>query len=342
MANYYANLELNNTSNTVEVPMTFEHSLTYGLNFIPSDYVCAIIRFDITNYGNPIFHFQDGLLTLSMSYQSNSVTEPVVWIPWSVDTTTRNVYYVDHFIYMLNSCLIACWTALNAISALPTTDIPYFQYNIETEIISLVAHKSYYLTDDLTTPLANPIYIYENTQMNKLLEGMPVYSTKVTGKEFRFKVLNLRNNLVNTNYYEMKQEAPSFNQMSDQRRILFYSDIPSISEVVGVSNGTNGATSQTAGLKILTDFIPDNETIKTFHSNLIYNSIFPYRTVQLTSQEPLRTLRINVSYSDNYGNIYQMYAPPGSFNSVKLLFIPRNVAVNVRDWAKEMDRAIRM
>ena len=339
MATYYANLELNNTSGTTEIPMTFEHTLTYGLNFIPSDYVVCLMRFKLPNYGNPIFHFVDGSLTMSMSWKTNSVTEPVVWIPWSAVTTGRSCYYIDHLIYMLNSCLKTSWTALNTLVALPTTDIPYFQYDVVNELISLVAHKSYYLTDDLTSPLTDPIYIYENTLMNRILEGMPVYSTKVVGTEFRFKVLDLHNNTINSNYLEMKQEASSFNQICDQARILFYSDIPTVSEVVGVSGGSN---SQTAGLKVLADFQPDNYTLTTFHADLMYNAITPYRTVQMTSQEQLRTIRVNCAYTDNLGAIYQLYCPPNGFASIKLLFIPKNMAVNIKNWTEQMKNATRI
>lgn len=339
MATYYANLELNNVSGTLEIPMTFEHTLTYGLNFIPSDYVCCVMRFKLPNYGNPIFHFVDGSLTLSMGWKTNTVTEPVVWIPWSVDTVTRNCYYIDHLIYMLNNCLKTCWTSLNALAALPTTDVPYFQYNVANELISFVAHKSYYLTDDITSPLTDPIYVYENTLMNRMLEGMPVYSTKVSGREFRFKVLDLHNNTINTNYLEMIQESSSFNQICDQARILFYSDIPTISEVVGVSG--NGTT-QTAGLKVLADYQPDNYTLSTYHADLMYNAIVPYRTVQMTSQEQLRTIRINCAYADNLGNTYQFYCPPKGLATIKLLFIPKNVAVNIKNWTEQMKSATRL
>lgn len=339
MANYYANFELSNPSGTDEIPLTFDHTLTYSMNFKPSDYVCCIMRFDLPNYGNPIFHFRDGTLSFSMSYLTDTVTEPVVWRPWSVNTTGRNVYYIDHMIEMFNACLITCWTSLNAITTLPTSDIPYFQYDKVTELISFVAHKSYYMTDSLTSPLANPIYISYNTLTNRMLEGMPVYSTHVSGREFRIKVYDAHNNTINTNYYEMKQEASSFNQICDQVRILFYSDIPCVSEVVGISNGINGQVGQTAGLKILTDFLPPNETISLYHTKLKYNAINPYRKVQLTSQDPLHTIRINCAYSDNLGNTHQLYCPPNGNASVKLLFVPRNRAVNIRNWSREIDNA---
>jgi hypothetical protein len=339
MANFYINLELYNQTNHQEEVMTFEHSLTYTQNFIPSDYVCNVMRFDLPNYGNPIFHFVDGDLKLSMVYKLQLVTEPVVWIPWSTLTTGRSVYYMSHFIYMLNSCLKTCWTSLNALITLPTTDVPYFKYNNTTGLISLVAHKSYYLTDDLTSPLADPIYIFENTLMNRMLEGMPVHSVHISDREFFFKILNLNDNIVDTNYLEMTQEASSFNQICDQTRILFYSDIPTIAEISGVSGTSN---TQTAGLKVLADYIPSNFELSSFHTNLIYNAVTPYRTVQLTSQEPIRTIRINCSYVNNLGEVYQLYMPPKSYANIKLLFTPKNQSVNIKNWNEMMRNSTRL
>jgi len=286
------------------------------------------MRFYLPNSSNPIFHFVDGDFKVSMAWKTNSITKNVTFLPWSSNAASRNVFYMEHLMYMLNSTLRDCWTDLNALAALPSTIADaYFTYDAVTEKISFVAHKSYYLTDDFTAPLADPIYVYCNTLLNRAIHGIPVYHAQITNKEYRFKVIATGNNLILTNYLEMIQESSSFSELCDQTRLIFYTDMPVVSEYTGLINAVG--SSQTGSSKILTDFMGSNDSIKNFNNNLIYNAIVPYRTARLQTSQSLTSVRVSVSYSDTLGNLNPLMMPPNSFASCKLIFSPASVPVTI-------------
>jgi hypothetical protein len=238
-----------------------------------------------------------------MSYNGNSVTLPIVYVPLNIDNTNRGVYEVQHLILMLNNTINSLYTALNAIAHLPTTDMPYFTYNETTTLISYVANKTYFASN-LTTPIV--LSIGETTF--KFLQGLPIYSHN-TYYDILVRDTN-NNNLPSSDYYTMTQQAQSFDNYSDFFSIVFTTSLPIQNEYYGTSSV----------IPIIQDYCPTDLDIKTFHNEIVYNAVFPYRQVSMSSNSPITNITINCMTSSTSGITNGMTLPPNSAANIKLMF----------------------
>jgi hypothetical protein len=81
------------------------------------------------------------------------------------------VYEFEHMIELMNTTLQTAFTTLGGLVALPTgAEAPYFEYNAETQLISLIAQRSFY-----DTALASPIEIHVNTPLFKFIQGIDIF-----------------------------------------------------------------------------------------------------------------------------------------------------------------------
>lgn len=297
----YYNLVLNNTTNS-SIPLRFDQQLNIPFIQKPSDWDVSIIRFVLPNFENPIFTFIDGNYDISMSYNGHTVTQQIVYIPETTDTTYRGIFEIQHMILMLNSQIASLYTALNGIVTLPTTDMPFFEYNEGTGLISYVANKSYFASD-----LSLPIVISVSQTTFKFLQGLPVYSHQTY---YDLLVRDTGNNELTTGYYTMTQQSPSFANYSDFNSVVLTTNLPIQNEFLG------SATT----LPIIQDYCPADLNITTYHNPIVYNAVVPYRQVSLVSDQSFYSIRFDCFISNTAGNLTPMTLPPNSSANIKLMF----------------------
>lgn len=313
-------ITVNNTTGIIQ-PLTFDVNVSRPFLQKPSDYCVSVVRFKIPNYNTPLFRFVDGAYLMTMSYNSVSVTLPVIYIPQNSISGSRTVYEVQGYIEMLNTTIGSLYTALNGLVTLPTSDMPYFTYDEETQLITYTANKQYFLTS-----IALPIQIQVNQALYQTISGFPTYYDNVTDK-FLLWVKDYHDNTVTiggTNYIQMTQQNSSIPQMIDFGGLVLTSNMPIANEYIG-STFINPSYSTQAGIQeivlpVLQDYVPSDFDMSTFWQNLVYNAIVPYRQCSLLSDTPFSNIRIDAYSVNNLGSLSRINISPNGSASIKLMF----------------------
>lgn len=303
----YYNLNASNLGEQ-SIPLRLEEHLNIPFLDNPSQWNVSVIRFVLPNYETPMFTFVDGSFKITLAYKTYSVTSNVIYENRLPAGYPQYVYEVQHFIDMLNTTINTAFAALNVLITLPTAEAPYFIYNPVTKLVSFVAHKSYY--DD---SLTDPIYTYMNTSLFKMLQGLPIIKTTDANKTFRIIVQDAHNNTYNTNYWEMVQQGNTFESMVDFSSIVLTTSMPIQNEYIGTDTS----------FPILTDFCPSDLKIDTFHNNIVYNAVFPYRQTVMNSTCPLYNININCYWSEPSGKLNEILLSPNESANIKLMFTLR-------------------
>jgi hypothetical protein len=307
--------QVNNS--TQPLPLTFETNLSRPLFSAPgaapnpAEWDVSVIRFRIPNFYVPLFNFVDGRYTMTARYLSLSVTEPMIYQPWSTGVSGQPVYNVQHFILMLNNLIASVCAALPA----PTTDYPRFEYDEETELLSYIANKNYFATDG---SLANPVYLSCNPALSQIIDGLPIYYNPIQGDELM--VFDTGSNL-SGNYYTMVSQNSIAEHIIDYARLILMSNIPTDNEVIGVSNDVNTQNNLTqVGLPVLMDFTPEELTIHNYNNYIVYNAITPYRQVSINTNLSFDNIQIYVYYETVMAGLQRIEVPPGTSADIKLMF----------------------
>ena len=295
------NLEYTNNTNT-DQPLKFNTNLDVPFIKDPSEYQMTIIRFNFSNFSTPIFIFKDNTYAFTMSYGSNSATVYVSWISRDSTTSEHHVYELQHMVDMMNNCLNLCWTQLNSLSLLPTSDVPYFILN--DGIIAYVANKTYY-----NTALPTPIKVYCNNALFKFIQGIPVSYSGTSNQEYQLLLYDTHDNTYNTNYYIMTQETNNFGNCTDLDSIVLTSSMPIQQEYIGSGSP----------IQIVTDFVPIISS-QTYYDPITYTAVFPYRNVDMNGHIPLSNINITVYWKSKDGTLHQFYVSSNTTSSVKLMF----------------------
>lgn len=305
MPKFY-NLQLTNPSNDVSIPLIFHSNMDVPFVHEIENTELSVIRFVLPNYDTPIFIFQNNTYYISATYKTALVTTPVLFTNRSPDSDGQYVYEIQHFIDMLNTTITQVLTDLNALETLPTSDFPYFIYDNASHLISFIAHKTYY-----SETVTNPIRLYLNSILFKKLQGLPVIGTGTATREYQLLVQDEYNNTYNTNYFQMEQQASSFDLMCDFNSVVLTTSMPIQNEYINTGS---------IGLPILTDYCPNDLNIETYANNIVYNAVFPYRQVEMTGSGQLYVIDIQCYWSDISGSLHQMYLPPGESSNIKIMF----------------------
>lgn len=313
MALYY-NLALQNTTSSY-IPLRFDVGLNIPFIDKPSDYDVSIIRFVLPNFDTPITKYSltdNTKYLMTMSYNSNSVTQHVPFVPYTSISGDNNIWDMQQIIQMLNATIGTLYTALNGIATLPTSDMPYFTYSETTKLISYTANKNYFASN-----LSTPIVVSIDTNLLKWLYGIPLYGRLPNSDGYPtiydFMVIDLKNNTVSTNYLVMVQQAPTFAQITDFDRIVLTTSLPIANEYLGT----------TTTLPIIQDYCPADLDISTFHNNIVYNAVVPYRQTRLISDSPFYSIRFDcfiASIGSDPDTLRAMVLPPNCSANIKLMF----------------------
>lgn len=133
-----------------------------------------------------------------------------------------------------------------------------------------------------------------------------------------------------TGYYQMIQEYPSVNAWNDLQGISFRSNtIPVVPEnLTGVSAEGQVLQANSSGYQIIfiTDFEPNDSNISGgLRQALQYYPLGEYRLTDMTNTStPLTTIDLTVYWTDVYGNLHDIYIPPASALTIKILFRKRS------------------
>lgn len=357
--NYYYNVTINNlNSNGNSIFASFSENRVQDILPEPSNnFYLTVVRFSIPGSEIPIFIMPVQLgqpdvnltpfsVTLSylgndfrvyLSYVTHDITAPIPAQPLISQDISSGYYYVYTYQDMLNYVNTALASAFNSLkSAFPTappTEAPYFIYNPDTELISLVTQFSY--------SLPNSISIYTNLSLLTYFDALRVdfYGpNSINGKDSRFIIEFTHNNSyakpggiipsppANPDYLIFTQEFLALGKWNSMKSIVFltgtlpinYESVPQ-SPLLSSTNISLGANNFRP---ILTDFEPYLDQIAGSTRSIFQFYVQgPYRLIDLTSSTTIRQFDVQVFWQDHFGQLYPVYISYGQVVTIKFLFI---------------------
>lgn len=126
--NIYYNIVINNSGNT-SIPAVYTEQKVKAIVEHPEQYFLSMVRFSLALQTVPIFVFKNNTYFITLSYLGVDYTFPIVYIPLnSVSFFGQTVYSYQHMVDMINTTLLACFTAI-PVKPAGIVDPPYMTYS---------------------------------------------------------------------------------------------------------------------------------------------------------------------------------------------------------------------
>ena len=312
-----------------------------------SDWSMSIIRFSVPTNFIPLFNFQiqggqtqtdidlgtysftlvRGATTVQTFLRYTNWNDFVVPLPQppsalpplyiqDQQTAYYGVFSIQHMMNMMNTAIATSWAGLPVI---PGDEAPYFIYDSNTSIISLVALKANYNVD-----VPGHTEIYGNFEVYRFLQGFPtrrIGSNIPQGKDIKMMVQDVKNNSYDATHFIVRQQYSCLSDWNDLTSILFQSNtIPTRAEFTTNGGGISVDPSNTPSQPILNDFVPYPVEAANMRGTVLYTPSAEYRWINLIGDKELREITLTVYWTDRYQNMHQVYIRPDEQLSVKMIF----------------------
>lgn len=350
--NYYYNAVVDYDSvvgggSHIPIPFVYKATTSEVIVENPSEYYLSVVRFQLPGQLIPLFFnvgynggttlpfanttFRSVTLTLGASnqqrfliYTPQDLTIPVPTPP--IDQYNIQYYAMrsyQQYVDQINVALASAFAALPPPVLVPALVAPYMTYDPDTQLFSLFADQRF---------VAQGIHIFMNTDLyNSFLPSFDTVfngSDQPFGKDYEILIKDNKNNSVTIgaiNYYQMKQEFKSINNINQFRTIvLTVNNIPIRYETTPSTRQNNSV--QTNSLNILTDFIPAlTNTAGELQTQIVYYPTAEYRLIDVVGDSGVNELEIRAFWGDKYENLYPILVPAHDNGSVKLLFRNRKL-----------------
>ncbi len=315
---------------------------TIPLNTIPL-LVCPIVPNQIDPNLTPlVIGIRD--YTSGISYPQNVIFTPeLTQEPLPVQNQPNQVISEYYYIYayttliqMFNTALLDAFAAFSL--AIPTPPqasfpCPFFIYNPDTQLMSLVAHKSWFF-DINSNPLTANVIFTNSAAVNYLDGFQSIYvPTGVASPVFSFNnvfaIYNRNNNGYPTNVYpavpdyvQMTQDYLTTKNWISLRKILITStSLPCPGEDLPVPGQSQD---EYTSFPIISDFEVQLDGAGV-NGDIMYYDPQIYRLVDMMYDASLNKINLRIYWGDKIGNIYPLTISAFNSVSVKLLFINKDL-----------------
>lgn len=339
----------------------------------PDEYYLTIARFTVPLNSVPIFIFpiQSGStqvnpnlstlsITLTHKASNTDYTVNLIYVPDNdepvppppsanapnYDQTDSIYYYVYTYtklIELTNDALSIAFTTLKGdYPAIGATEAPYFIYDSETQLISLIAQASFY---DVNDPLSE-IEIWGNVPITSVYyEAMQTFhALSVSGfaidKATQFLITSDPHNehgyapfgvtpSVPPSHIILKQEYKILEYWNSFRNLLFSSNtLPIRNEYIPGENALidplNGSGINNF-FPILTDFEPLLSLAGDSRSILNYVADGQYRLIDLMQADCIRKFDLQLYWVDNNNLFHPLELFPNTSIKIKFLFVKKEL-----------------
>jgi len=267
-----------------------------------------IRQFSIPNSDTPLVRWNSTDYTMSLKYKTFQVTRNVIILPrgTSISGTSVDIYWIQHISSSISDTLKLLMLDLDIASGhtLPTTTPPYCFY--KDNLYSIVAPIS-----GFDSALTDPIMIYMNSLMFKVLQSMDLYGQYNNPPDFQVKVMfeNTFENTYNTTFLKNTQTAYSLSNYAWLRAIVVTTVMPIESEIICSTNNSSGQSAmQTVALYTVNY---DNGSIDTLTNNDFVVPVDQYRVCNLNGKN-IYSIKCKFSYITQTGEIMPFTIPAKS------------------------------
>jgi len=267
-----------------------------------------------------------------ISYINDNGTPSPAVLPPSANNGTQdlrgfyyNIYYFETFIKMVNNALLASYTAFNAAHGGVHASAPYYIYNPDSGLFSLISEFSYSLIGACT--------IHHNQQLNRLFDNIRIFFNGFDQANFKDYTLLIenRNNTnayalkgatipvppLNPAYLQMEQEFDSRYSFTNIKSVLITTTINIRQEVVPQEEIINAFTPPSRG--VLTYFDINYTTEGGWRQPIFYVPKI-YKWIDLLSTDDLNSFAVGAEIILFSGKVLPLNVPINSCASIKLLF----------------------
>ena len=315
----------------------------FDIKLLTPVFICPIKEgtnnnINLTNFG------------VCISYSGSDYSSPVIFVPENLSarlpkapinndglqdlsTDYYSVYTFHAFLDMINTALLTAYNAFNAAHGGVHSSAPYFIYNAVTGLMSLIVDASY--ADNGTTK------IYLNILLLNYVENIPMIFQGYDQPNFKDLYFNIKS-YGNNGYPVPSDPTPQkleFMQEYDGRFlwcnlrsiVLTSSSIKAGPEFLPNAINLNSFSAQG---KNTNSYSPNFRNILSYYDVVvdtsgnqgcnwrqnIYYQPNLYKWIDLTSNNPLNSINLEIYYVLNNGQIIPAYIQSGQTCTIKLLF----------------------
>lgn len=290
----------NNSNDYVPLDFTEVGDLTQPLNAE----VVNVVKFSIPNGGTPIWVFPTYPLYITLGYNGVFYQQQVTMIPITNDPTDiNNVYEISHLLLILNQAIQTAVTQLNLLIPVPSVSAPYFTYDNNNNVYSLVVLTSVYSS-------LLPVYmsVSVNTPLFNILQSLPVREDILNpNRRFTFLVVPTNENVYLTNYTKLTQEANSLSNYAYPRTIIITTSMPVQGEVFC----SKTASSQQTWLNVIQNLTLDySNGVKNLIENNDFSTVADFYRSSKIVANGIYSVKCGVYYQTSEGDVKPFLLPP--------------------------------
>lgn len=296
------NLSVYNSSNDyVSLDFSEVGDLTMPID---AEYV-NVVKFSIPNGGTPIWVFPtDYPLYITLGYGGVYYQHQVTMIPITNDPTDiNNVYEISHLLLILNQAIQTAVTQLNTIIPVLSVTAPYFTYDVNNHVYSLVV-----VTNAYSSLLPVYMTIAVNTPLFNILQSLPVREDITNpNRRFTFLVVPTNENVYLTSYTKLTQESNSLSNYAYPRTMIITTSMPVSGEVFC----SKTASSQQTWLNVIQNLTLDySNGVKNIIENNDFTTITDFYRSSKVMAKGIYSVKCSVYYQSSDGSVLPFLLPP--------------------------------
>ena len=312
----YFNTGLRNDSFT-SAPILAEVKDVFNAPFLddPSSYLISISRLRFSSSAIPLLKFKDNTYKIRMEFNSTIVDNT---LSYSANSSPANEFqFYNHYQEMLdvlNAEIIAQHITLKALEAGLPSEIPKVIFNIESNLFELMFPDTWLNVAGLVFSFNEPLHdLFRFEAFEQKFAGVTDVFDQVISDNFNNYIVHTVPASIAGNWYLNRQSYPTLPNWSPLRKILLLSNqIPLRSEKLFGNTTRN----------IVTDFIPNLDSNSLEY---IYNGDGRNRFHDLTSNHPMRTIDLQISWLDQDDIEHKLTLGYNKSMDIKLLFKSRGI-----------------
>jgi len=312
----YYNLRVSNPIDSGKViPTAYSSTRVDQILDKCNNYKLSVIRFQLpANFPLFIYPQDPSLFQVKLTNGVNSVVQNLTYTQKYETYIERGIYYVNHYIEILNKALEQAHAALLILDNTITYDAPFFVYDTNaTTKIYFVAPVEY-----IDANLSNISISLSPTLFNFGFQEFPVADGNLILHNDFIKLSIFDNKIDNKVTIASKDYYKIYSEVDTTSTLNKFSDIVILTDSIPISpENISSVLNETQ--RILTDFVPISEQ----GLNGSYYQYFPsvYRYTNLVSNESLRKVDIKIYILYQTGEYYLHRLLPNQYFTAKLMFV---------------------